>query len=232
MIIEYKKNKNFSIIDQGYAYLALMLNNKADFILEYNELKKDILKKREIDWSQSKVMFIAPSFTTYQREAINFKDLPIELWEVKKYSNATISYSRIRPTRSTESIKMVSQGDTAIEHVSQEVHVYSKETLLTFCSSSIQEAYDAIQDEVYQLDNTIEEKVTKTMICYYSGGKGLVWIALHKHKLRLHLRKGTYRDTREKIKLEGWGGYPELTFSETDVDIVYIKDLLQQAYNM
>ena len=28
VIIEYKRDKNFSVIDQGYAYLSLMLNNK------------------------------------------------------------------------------------------------------------------------------------------------------------------------------------------------------------
>lgn len=37
VIIEYKKDKNISIVDQGMAYLNLMLNNKADFILEYND---------------------------------------------------------------------------------------------------------------------------------------------------------------------------------------------------
>ena len=31
-IIEYKKARNFSVIDQGYAYLSLLLNNKAEFI--------------------------------------------------------------------------------------------------------------------------------------------------------------------------------------------------------
>ena len=46
VIIEYKRDKSFSVIDQGYAYLALMLNNKADFILEYNERKKRKSKKR------------------------------------------------------------------------------------------------------------------------------------------------------------------------------------------
>ena len=44
VIIEYKRDKNFSVIDQGYAYLSLMLNNKADFILEYNENNKNTLK--------------------------------------------------------------------------------------------------------------------------------------------------------------------------------------------
>jgi len=28
VIIEYKKDRNFSVIDQGYAYLSLLLNNK------------------------------------------------------------------------------------------------------------------------------------------------------------------------------------------------------------
>ncbi|HQC27629.1 MAG TPA: hypothetical protein PLU31_08240, partial [Treponemataceae bacterium] len=67
VIIEYKRDKNFSVIDQGYAYLSLMLNNKADFILEYNETQKNTLKRDDVDWSQSKVMFISPSFTSYQR---------------------------------------------------------------------------------------------------------------------------------------------------------------------
>jgi hypothetical protein len=81
VIIEYKRDKNFSVIDQGYAYLSLMLNNKADFILEYNENQEKTLKRKDVDWSQSRVVFISPSFTSYQKEAINFKDLPIELWE-------------------------------------------------------------------------------------------------------------------------------------------------------
>lgn len=37
VIIEYKKDRNISVVDQGMAYLNLMLNNKADFILEYND---------------------------------------------------------------------------------------------------------------------------------------------------------------------------------------------------
>lgn len=65
VIIEYKKDKNFSVIDQGYAYLSVMLNNKADFILEYNET---VIKawKTDVDWSQSKIIFVSQGFTNYQ----------------------------------------------------------------------------------------------------------------------------------------------------------------------
>jgi len=36
IIIEYKRNKNISVVDQGFTYLSLMLENKADFIIEYS----------------------------------------------------------------------------------------------------------------------------------------------------------------------------------------------------
>lgn len=58
VIIEYKKDRNFSVVDQSMAYLNLMLNNKADFILEYNESSNSShnLKREQVDWSQSRII--------------------------------------------------------------------------------------------------------------------------------------------------------------------------------
>lgn len=120
VIIEYKKDRSFSVVDQGYSYLALMLNNKADFILEYNENTKQNLRREDIDWSQSRVLFLANSFTAYQQNAINFKDLPIELWEVKKFDNKTILYNRLKSEEAKESIKTISKNKT-IQNVNKEV---------------------------------------------------------------------------------------------------------------
>ena len=55
VIVVYKRDKNFSVIDQGYAYLSLMLNNKADFILEFNEGQQTTLKRTDVDWSHQKL---------------------------------------------------------------------------------------------------------------------------------------------------------------------------------
>ena len=63
VIIEYKKDSSFSIIDQGFAYLSTMLSHKADLILEYNETTGKTLKKNEVDWNQPRIIFISPSFT-------------------------------------------------------------------------------------------------------------------------------------------------------------------------
>src|SRR5690606_2344968 len=103
IIIEYKKSRNYSVIDQGYTYMSLLLNNKSDFILEYNENCGGQLKRDDVDWSQSKVIFISPNFTDYQKHSVNFKDVPYELWEIKQYENNLIGFVQHK-TSSDESI--------------------------------------------------------------------------------------------------------------------------------
>lgn len=96
VIIEYKRDKNYSVIDQGVSYLNLMLEYKSDFIVEYNETQKGLLKRDEVDWSQSKVLFVSPSFTQFQKQSSNFKDLAIELWEIKRFENDVIVINPIK----------------------------------------------------------------------------------------------------------------------------------------
>ena len=84
VIIEYKRERNYSVIDQGVSYLNLMLDYKADFIVEYNESQSNQLKRQDVDWSQSRIIFVSPSFTDFQKQSTNFKDLGIELWEIKR----------------------------------------------------------------------------------------------------------------------------------------------------
>lgn len=79
-----------------------------------------------VDWTQSRLIFVSPNFTTYQRKAIEFKDLPIELWEVKLYSNNTILFNQIQSPEKSESITTISQGSEIVKQVSKEVKVYDE----------------------------------------------------------------------------------------------------------
>lgn len=168
VIIEYKRDKNFSVIDQGYAYLSLMLNNKSDFILEYNENSTETLKRNDVDWSQSRVIFISPSFTTYQKEAINFKDLPIELWEVRRYDNQTVNYNQIKTSGAQESVKTISRQDEAIERVTKEIKVYTEDEHLEKGTEETKELYESFKSAILNLDD-LELKPKKKYIAFVSG---------------------------------------------------------------
>ena len=233
VIIEYKRDKNFSVIDQGYAYLSLMLNNKADFILEYNENLKKTLKRDDIDWSQSKVFFISPSFTAYQREAINFKDLPIELWEVKRYNNKSVSYTKIQTAGAQESVKTISRKDDTIEKVSQEIKIYSEQEHLLSGTDEIQELYEKFKIAFLNLGDL--SVVPKKKYIAFVGDTNVVDIQIQKNALKLHinLKKGELEDpkkiTRDVSKLGHYGnGDYELQVSNDD-DLEYISSLIKQS---
>ena len=63
IIIEYKRQKNISVVDQGFTYLSLMLENKSDFVLTYNETLHQSVHSKTVDWSQTRVIFVSTGFT-------------------------------------------------------------------------------------------------------------------------------------------------------------------------
>lgn len=237
VIIEYKRDRSLSVVDQGYAYLALMLNNKADFILEYNERERENLERKNIDWSQSRVLFLANSFTTYQQNAINFKDLPIELWEVKKYDNGTIFYSQLKPAESKESIKTISKNKT-IENVSREVKKYSVEDHFKKGWENSRDLFDDIRNKILEIDPRIEEKVNKYYIGYKIGAFNLCTIHVFRSKLRLDLVRVDREDLKDpegkvvKIQWQELGGGKQCNYViKNEGDIGYALFLIKQVYN-
>lgn len=233
VIIEYKRDKNFSVIDQGYAYLSLMLNNKADFILEYNENNKDTLKRDDIDWSQSRVLFISPSFTTYQKEAINFKDLPIELWEIKRYNNKTVNYNQIQTSGAQESVKTISRQDENIEKVTREIKVYTEQEHLEKATEETKELYERVKSAILNLDN-LEVKPKKFYVAFVASSN-VVDIHIQKNglKLWLNLQQGQLDDpkgiTRDVSSVGHWGNGDYEIQIRTDEDIEYIMSLIKQS---
>lgn len=235
VIIEYKRDKNFSVIDQGYAYLSLMLNNKADFILEFNESGKGTLRRKDVDWSQSRVIFISPSFTTYQKEAINFKDLPIELWEIKRYNNKTITYNQIKTSGAQESIKTISSKDAVVDQVNKEVKVYTEQDHLEGANSEIKEMYHALKERIINLDNNVSPHPKKKTIGFKIENQIFCDFVIQSKALKiyLNLKSGDLMDakniSRDVSNVGHWGnGSYEIKVQDLD-DIEYLLSLIKQS---
>lgn len=234
VIIEYKRDRSFSVIDQGHAYLALMLNNKADFILEYNEKTKANLRKEDVDWSQSRILFLAQSFTTYQQNAINFRDLPIELWEVKVFDNSTILYNQLLSPEAKESIKTITRNKI-IENVSKEVKVYTLDGHLNDAWEKAKNFFVPLREKILALGDDVEEKPQKLYVAYRTQ-KNFVEIELQKEKLKIHMDipKSELSDPRSISRdMENIGHYgtgdTEISLDKAE-DMNYVLTLIEQSY--
>ena len=147
-----------------------MLQNKSDFILEYNEVVGKILKKNEIDWSQSKIIFISPSFSPHQVNSINFKDMPFELWEIKRYLNDMISLNQY-VSSSNESIKVLSKTPI-ISNVNKEIKTNDIKDLLKNSSKEVKDLWEKINQKI----NKSDFERTKFMALFALNVDRLSWI--------------------------------------------------------
>jgi len=234
IIIEYKRSKNISVVDQGFTYLSLMLENKADFIVEYNETLKQNLKRTDLDWSQTRVVFVSTGFTENQRTATNFKDIAIELWEVKRYENNLISVNQIKKSKSAESIKPITSSNTLLEAVTKEIKVYTEEFHLDSYPVKVKELYETFRDAILTLADDIELEPKKLYIAFKKDKNIADIVTLKKGiKLFINLQKGKLEDPKNLMRdvsnTGHWGnGDYELVITNND-NLEYILYLIKQA---
>jgi predicted transport protein len=235
IIIEYKRDKNISVVDQGFTYLSLMLENKADFIVEYNESLRQNMKREDVDWSQTRVAFVSTNFTENQVQATNFKDIAIELWEVKQFDNDTIIINPIKKSNAAESIKPLTQNKEALKKVTEEIKVYTEEEHIQKTTELIAELYQKFRQGVIQLADDIEIKPKKMEIGFRKDSKVFTDICILKNSLKIwiNLKKGKLDDPKklaEDVSEKGhWGNGDYQIQVETDKDLEYIMSLIKQA---
>lgn len=234
IIIEYKRSKNISVVDQGFTYLSLMLENKADFIVEYNETLKQNLKRTDVDWSQTRVVFVSTGFTDNQKTATNFKDIAIELWEVKRYENNLISINQIKKSKSAESIKPITSSNSELEAVTREIKVYTEEDHTANKSDDVIELYETFRDTILNFKEDIEIIPRKKRIAF-KGNSIICDILIQKSgiKLWINLKSGELDDPKNLMRdvsnIGHWGnGDYELVIKNTD-NLEYIMSLIKQA---
>ncbi len=234
IIIEYKRDKNISVVDQGFTYLSLMLENKADFIVEYNESLKRNLKREDVDWSQTRVAFVSPNFTENQKQATNFKDIAIELWEVKQYENDTISITPIKKSLSAESIKPITQQNQTLKNVTEEIKVYTEQDHLDKASDITSELYEKFKSAILNLADGIEVIPKKHYIAFKKGSN-ITDISILKKSLKLFINaKAGQLDDPKNIaqdvsSIGHWGNGDYQVQIENDNDMEYIMSLIKQA---
>lgn len=235
IIIEYKKDKNISVVDQGFTYLSLMLENKADFIIEYNESLKRQLTRDEVDWSQTRVVFVSTSFTENQKLATNFKDIAIELWEVKRFENQTVSITPIKKSKSAESIKPITQQNKELKAVQDEIKVYTEDDHLTKPTDEIKELYELLRNRIIALADDIEVVPQKMYIAFRKDKKNFTYLHLQKKNIKIWLNakwgeivepKGIAYDVSNKGHY-GYGDY-EIDMSD-DTQLEYILSLMKET---
>ena len=230
-IIEYKNVKNYSLVDQGYTYLKLMLERKADFVLHYNIKTKSSLTTKDIDWSQSRIIFVSPIYTAYQLNATDFKNIPIDLVKVTRYEEDIIDIDFIKKTSNVKVQDI--QSESIQNEVNKEIIVYTEEDHLSKASDDIRNIYEKLKNRILELDDIDVE--AKKLYIAFKGSRNITDIEFHKNKLKVYInmKKGSLNDPLKIAKdisnTGHWGNGDYCVTINSEDEIDNIIPLIKQS---
>lgn len=230
-IIEYKNVKNHSLVDQGYTYLKLLLERKADFVLKYNIKNKTCLSIEDIDWSQSRIIFVSPIFTKYQLNATDFKNMPIDLIRITRYQEGIINIDFVEKTSNVRIQEL--NFDNDYKAVNKEVVVYTEEDHLNKTPERIKDLYETLKERVLELDD-IDIDVKKVYIAF-KGRTNIIDVELFQKNIcvTFNVKQGYLNDPMhiaEDVSNKGHRGNGDYrVFLKNEEDIDNIMPLIEQS---
>ena len=219
VIIEYKKDSSTSIFDQGVSYNA----------------KKTNYSKTDFDWSQSRIVFICREFSEKQKMATDFKDLSIELWEVRRYANDTLMFSPIGKSKHAVSISPLMKSSNNVKEVISKTVPYSEESLFKSIPEDIHALYEKFRDGILELDSEITIKFTKLYAAFKKSGTNVCDLEPFKGSLCIfiNLEKGKLKDGNKlavDVSNLGHHGNGDYRIQIKDAEqYEYILSLIKQA---
>jgi predicted transport protein len=239
VIIEYKKVESSELINQSLYYLSWIHDHKGDFEIA---AQKTFGKPVTVDWSDVRVICIAPNYKKYDLHAVQMMGANIELWTYRLFANSSIyleevfqkTYVPSAPeTAASKNPIMVAAGKKAA--IARITGSYTFDQHLVGKPQSMQDMARGVQDFIRGLDASIEEAPKKFYVAYRTS-QNIVCMEIQKQKILLFLKLDPSRHagprglTRDVSKIGHYGtGDLEVTL-KTTADLEAAKPYIEKAY--
>jgi predicted transport protein len=160
VIIEYKRETNENVINQGLFYLDWLMDHKAEFkLLVMERLGSEAAAG--IEWSNPRLLCIAGDFTKYDEYAVQQINRNIELIRYRRYKEEFLLLELVNATFA---------HTTTLEPSQQLAKKYKGfAELLTQAPTSIQDRYEALRAFALALGDDVQVNV----LAYYVAFKRL-----------------------------------------------------------
>ncbi|MBZ0214380.1 MAG: DUF5655 domain-containing protein [Nitrospirae bacterium] len=228
VVIEYKLDKNRTVINQGMSYMAWLRSHKAEFWkVVFERLGKEAADS--IDHSSIRLICIATDFTRDDMGAYELMPSNIDLVRYRRFGDSHLLLERVQSE--VAALGPPATGPTVTRVGTDKPFAQ----VLEDASPATRELYESLRQALLELGEDVTEKMTKLYVAYKrtknfatvtANSKG-VWLYLHLDPSGLESLADNMRDMRGKGH---WGtGDLEALITKPD-DIADARPLIQKAY--
>lgn len=236
-IIEYKKNQNDNVINQGLSYLRWLLDHKADFEILCQNKKINI----KIDWDSPRVICIAESYNKFDLDTADILPINVELLRYRIYDEDILyvepeNYQKVRISTSGI-VKKAKQGKEKTERLQK---IYSIDDHLAGFDKQPVNLFQALREKILSLDENIIEEAKAKYIAYKTA-TNFTDVHLQQSGVKIYLNvksgqlndpQGLARDLTKPKHIGHWGnGDYEIKLESMD-KLEPVFELIKQSYNL
>lgn len=237
-IIEYKKNQNDNVINQGLSYLRWLLDHKADFEILCQNKKMNI----EIDWNSPRVICIAESYSKFDIDTADILPINVELLRYRIYDENILyvepeNYQKVRiPTSGI--IRKSKQGKEKIERLQK---AYSIDDHLAGIDKQTVDLFQTLREKILSLDKNIIEEAKAYYIAYKIKPRNFTDIVVQQYGLKIFLNvksgqlndpQGLARDLTKPKTTGHWGNGDYEVKLEKENELEAVFALIKQSYDL
>jgi len=227
VIIEYKRNKNDNVINQGLSYLKWLKAQKVEFfeMLMMKVLDDKLPTTLTVDWKNPRVVCIAESYSKFDIDTVEVIPMRIELLKYRYYEDGIFS---LEPLAVSEQ----QQKSSSTVVVEKPVIDAAPENLLGKASQKTKDMFYELQERIFAIDENVTEKTTSLYVAYRIT-KNFAEIHILKDSLKIFLRPVDYDDSRSMVEniseSYNWTMNRRI-YLKTSEDIDYIFGIIEQSY--
>lgn len=236
-IIEYKKNQNDNVINQGLSYLRWILDHKADFEILCQNKKVDI----EIDWDSPRVICIAESYNKFDLDTADILPINIELLRYRIYDENILylepeNYQKVRISTSSI-VRKAKQAKEKIERLQKK---YFVDDHLSGIDKQTVDLFQTLREKILSLDENIIEQAKAKYIAYKTSTNFTdIVIKQYGLKIFLNVKSGQLNDPQSLARdltkpkhIGHWGNGDYEVKLEKESELEAIFALIKQSYDL
>jgi predicted transport protein len=239
VIIEYKKVESSELINQSLFYLHWIQDHKGDFEIA---VQKACGNGVEVDWSDVRVICIAPNYKKYDLHAVQVMGANIELWKYRLFRNGLLYLEEVfQATKIPASVRTDGKNPIMVEAGKKAAQVrataiYTFDGHLDGKPKAVQSLVHSIREFVLGLDPAVEE-VPKKFYVAYKISQNIVCMEPRSKNVKLFVKlqpsdiEAPPQFYRDVTNVGHYGtGDTEFTIA-LERELEEVKPLIKLAYN-